>query len=119
MCTHLPPCCQHVVMLEASMRDDYGIVPSVVHYTCMVDLLGRAEKLEEAKPYLGSLTCRSYSNVELGESAAKELLNLEPTDASVYELLSNIYATAGKWEDLALVRNLMQERGIHKAAGCS
>lgn len=96
--------------LFQAMTKDYGVVPSVAHYICMVDLLGRAGKLEEAKFCIGNMpvapneatwgallgACRSYSNVELGKLAAKELLKLEPKDASVCVLLSNIYPTAGK-----------------------
>jgi len=115
------------------MSQDYGIVPSVVHWNCMVDILGRAGHLEEAKLLIDNMpvepgestwgallgACRSYGNVELGELAAKERLKLEPKDASTYVLLSNIYAAAENWEKVSSVRTTMQERGIRKEAGCS
>jgi len=63
--------------------------------------------------------CRSYGNVEFGELAAKERVKLEPESASAYVLLSNIYAAAAKWEEVAWVRSMMQERGIRKEPGRS
>ena len=112
---------------------DYGVEPTVVHYTCMVDLLGRAGLLEETKRLISSMpveanagtwgallgACRTYGNVELGELAAKEFMKLEPADASPYVLLSNIYAAAGQWDQVAFIRHMMQERGIRKEPGVS
>jgi pentatricopeptide repeat protein len=115
------------------MTQDYGIEPSVVLCTCMVDVLGRAGHLEEAKLLIDSMpvepdvatwgallgACRSYGNVEFGELAAKERVKLEPENASAYVLLSNIYAAAAKWEEVSLVRSMMQERGVRKEPGRS
>ncbi|CAM6096132.1 unnamed protein product [Calypogeia fissa] len=134
----LSACC-HAGLLDegrrlfSSMSRDYGIKPTVEHYTCMVDLLGRAGQLEEAKLIISEMpvepdgiiwrallgACRTYSNVELGELAAKELFKAEPNDSSAYVLLSNIYAAAGKWEKVSLVRSVMQDRGVRKEPGCS
>lgn len=107
--------------------------PTVVHCNCMVDLLGRAGHLDEAKLFIRNISvepdegtwgallsaCRTYGNIELGELAAKERLELLPNDASTYVLLSNMYAAAGKWEKVSKVRRLMQERGIRKQPGRS
>ncbi|CAM6086203.1 unnamed protein product [Calypogeia fissa] len=114
--------------LFLAMTQDYGVEPTVVHYTCMVDLLGRAGHLEEAKLLITNMpvepngvtwkallgACRTYGNIELGEVAAKELLKLEPKDDAAYVLLSNMYAAAGKWEKVSLVRTMMQKRGVRK-----
>ena len=112
---------------------DYGVEPTVVHCSCMVDLLGRAGLLEETKRFISSMpveagagtwgallgACRTYGNVELGELAAKEVMKLEPADASPYVLLSNIYAAAGQWDQVSFIRHMMQERGIRKEPGVS
>ena len=131
--------CSHAGLVDEgrrlflAMTQDYGIEPDVLHCNCMVDLLGRAGHLEEAKLFIDNMpvepdgatwgallgACRTYGNVEMGELAAKELLKLEPKDASAYVLLSNIYAAAGKWEEVSLVRTMMQERGIRKEPGRS
>jgi len=63
--------------------------------------------------------CKTYGNVELGKLAANEFLKLEPKVSSAFVLLSNIYAAAGKWEEVLWVRNMMQERGIRKEPGRS
>ncbi|CAM6098036.1 unnamed protein product [Calypogeia fissa] len=119
--------------LFLAMTQDYGIEPDIVHYNCMVDLLGRAGCLNEAKLFISDMpveangvtwgallgACRTYGNVELGELAAKELFKLEPDKAATYVLLSNIYAAAGKWEKQELVRTMMKERGVRKEPGRS
>ena len=116
-----------------AMTQDYGIEPTVVLCNCMVDVVGRAGHLEEAKLFIDKMpvepneatwgallgACRTYGNVDLGKLAANERLKLEPMDASAYVLLSNIYAAAGKWEEVLWVRTMMQERGIRKEPGRS
>ena len=119
--------------LFLAMTQDYGIEPTVELCNCMVDVLGRAGHLEEAKLLIGNMpvepnvatwltllgACRTYGNLELGKLAANECFKLEPKDASAYVLLSNIYAAAGKWEEVLWVRTRMQERGIRKEPGRS
>eukprot|EP01018_Ginkgo_biloba_P009883 Gb_00930 [translate_table: standard] len=116
-----------------SMLQDYHITPVMEHYCCMVDLLGRAGRLDEAEDFInkmpikpdgavwGSLlgACRIHSNIKLGERVAECLFELDPKRAAPYVLLSNIYAAAERWDDIAKVRNLMKERGVKKAPGCS
>ncbi|CAM6118095.1 unnamed protein product [Calypogeia fissa] len=119
--------------LFLAITQDYGIEPNVVHYTCMVDLLGRAGLLEEARLFISNMpvepnavtwgallgACRTYGNEELGELAAKEVFKLEPENPAPYVLLSNIYAAAGKWEKVSVVRTMMLERGVRKNPGRS
>ncbi|CAM6093692.1 unnamed protein product [Calypogeia fissa] len=132
----LSACC-HAGLLDegrrlfVAMTQDYGIEPDVLHCTCMVDLIGRAGHLEEARLFIkdmpvepnevtwGALlgACRTYSHVELGELASNELMKLEPNNPSAYVLLSNIYAAAGKWESVSVVRTMMQKRGVWKDPG--
>ena len=130
--------CSHAGLVDEGRQifcamKDYGVEPTVVHYTCMVDLLGRTGLLEETKRFISSMpveadagtwgallgACRTYGNVELGELAAKEVMKLEPADASPYVLLANIYAAADQWDQVSFIRHMMQERGIRKEAGVS
>ncbi|XP_057454159.1 putative pentatricopeptide repeat-containing protein At3g15930 [Lotus japonicus] len=131
--------CTHAGMVEkgrkffASMTIQHGIKPNVTHYGCMVDLLSRAGHLKEALDVIlnmpvkpnsivwGSLlgACRVHKNVELAEMAAKQIIELEPENGSVYVLLCNIYAACKRWENLREVRTIMMERGIKKTPGCS
>eukprot|EP01018_Ginkgo_biloba_P026787 Gb_37517 [translate_table: standard] len=115
------------------MNQHYCITPSVEHYACMVDLLGRAGRLDEAQDFIekmplepsasvwGALlsACRIYCNMELGERVAERLFELEPENPGYYVLLSNIYATAGRWNDVANVRTMMKDKGVKKQPGCS
>ncbi|XP_013588471.1 PREDICTED: pentatricopeptide repeat-containing protein At2g33760-like [Brassica oleracea var. oleracea] len=109
----------------------YGVRPNVKHYTCMIDLLGRAGRLTEASEMIETMSiqkdetlwgsflgaCRIHKNVEMAEKAAMFLLELQPQNPGHYILLSNIYANDGKWEEVSKVRNLMNQRGLKKVPG--
>ncbi|XP_028756082.1 pentatricopeptide repeat-containing protein At4g21065-like [Neltuma alba] len=115
------------------MVRDYCINPTVQHYTCMVDLLGRCGQLDEAYDLItqmkvmpdsgvwGALlnSCKIHKNVELAELALEKLIELEPEDAGHYVILSNMYAQSGKWEGVARLRNLMIDKRIKKSTACS
>ncbi|PIA33205.1 hypothetical protein AQUCO_04200153v1 [Aquilegia coerulea] len=115
------------------MQMVYGIQPKIEHYGCMVDVLGRTRHLNEAlglidsmplepnSVVLGSLlsACRICNDSELGEKVLERLMQLEPLNPGYYVLLSNMYASSGRWEDVTRVRNLMKSRGIGKTPGCS
>lgn len=116
-----------------SMNKKYGIEPVEEHYSCMIDLLARAGKFEEAEELIrtmpsdpGSIgwaallgACRTHGNVELGARAAEKLLQLEPSNAAAYVMLSNMYASTGRWDEVATVRKLMKDRRVRKKPGCS
>eukprot|EP01018_Ginkgo_biloba_P006883 Gb_03551 [translate_table: standard] len=116
-----------------SMSRNYHMIPRVEHYSCVVDLLGRAGQLKEAYNFIQSMplepdagvwgallgACRIHCNIEIGEHAAKRLLELEPTNAGNPVLLSNIYAAAGQWNDVAKVRAMMKDRGLKTRHGYS
>ncbi|GLT99485.1 hypothetical protein SLE2022_169220 [Rubroshorea leprosula] len=115
------------------MRDEYGIRPSEKHYACIVDLLGRAGRLEEAHNLISNMTispsaavwgallaaCRVHCNVELAEVAAAELFKIEPGNSGNYILLSNLYAFVGRWDGVARVRALVRENKVTKNRGSS
>ncbi|KAL2457414.1 Pentatricopeptide repeat-containing protein [Abeliophyllum distichum] len=116
-----------------SMKSKYSTEPTAEHYACMVDLLGRAGSLNEAMDVInnmpmeadaivwGSLmgACRTHGNLDLAEVAAKKLLELEPKNAGPCILLSNIYASKGKWSEVARLRKNMRYRKVSKSPGCS
>lgn len=119
--------------LFTRMEREFGVSPMIEHYACLVDLLGRAGQVDEALNVVqnmpmsptgsiwGSLlnSCRLYSNLELGEIVAKQLFELEPNNAGNYVMLSNMYASAGRWEDVKNLREVMEKKGIRKEVGCS
>ncbi|XP_010260584.1 PREDICTED: pentatricopeptide repeat-containing protein At2g13600 isoform X1 [Nelumbo nucifera] len=116
-----------------SMTKDHGISLKSEHFACMVDLLGRAGLLEEAKHLIDKMpikpgagiwgallgACRIHGNTMMAECAIRNLHELDPEDPGSYVLWANIYADAGKLDGVAKVRKLMRERGIRKNPGCS
>ncbi|KAI3424542.1 uncharacterized protein J3R85_010552 [Psidium guajava] len=116
-----------------SMVEEYLIEPSPEHYSCMVDLLGRAGRLNEAEelasripggPGLSVLqsllgSCRVHGNIMLAERIVDAVMNMEPTESGSYVLMSNLYAEMGLWEEAARVRKGMRERGVRKEIGFS
>ncbi|XP_071915245.1 pentatricopeptide repeat-containing protein At5g39350-like [Coffea arabica] len=127
--------CSHAGMVDDGLslfNFIYGSFPLCLrtnHYTCMVDLLGRAGRLEEAHELIKSMpfqpsptvwgallgACAIHENVELGEEAAKWLFALEPENTGNYVLMGNIYAALGRWKDAENVRHRMNEVGLLKS----
>ncbi|KAG5252170.1 pentatricopeptide repeat-containing family protein [Salix suchowensis] len=105
-----------------SMAKDYGIEPQIEHYGCMVDLLGRLGRLEEAYNFITTMKVAPdhiHGNLELAERVAKSLVACKNADSGTYILLSNAYSSSGKWKEAAEVRTNMREEGIEKEPGCS
>lgn len=116
-----------------AMYPRYGIKPSIEHYGCMIDLLGRAGCLEEAQQLVkdmpfesnsaiwGSLLAASriHGDIKLGEEALHHLLKMEPHNSGNYSHMSNIYSSLGKWKKASMTRNMMRNTGVKKIAGGS
>lgn len=116
-----------------SMARDHCIEPSMEHYACMVDLLCRSGLLHEAEYFISKMpfepdaviwgillgACRSHVNPVVGKRAAERLFLLEPDNTGAYVLLSNIYAAAGMWDDVAKVRMVMKNKELKQTKGCS
>ncbi|XP_031386878.1 putative pentatricopeptide repeat-containing protein At5g37570 [Punica granatum] len=131
--------CSHAGLVEEGMRyfammtQVFGINPSIEHYSSIIDLLGRAGQLERAysivangsgfndPEILGALlgACRVHGNVEIGETVAKRLFEIEPENTGNYMLLANIYASLNRWEDAEKLKRLISLRGMRKSPGSS
>ncbi|KAL5723023.1 Pentatricopeptide repeat-containing protein [Ranunculus cassubicifolius] len=93
----------------SNMEKYYGIVPELEHYGCMIDLLGHGGYLNEAYELIKSMPmepnaiiwgtllegCRMHNDTRLAGEVIEQLVKLEFSDVYAYEILSNIYATAG------------------------
>ncbi|XP_009802509.1 pentatricopeptide repeat-containing protein At3g22690 [Nicotiana sylvestris] len=116
-----------------TMKEIRGISPQIVHYGCIVDMLGRAGLLKEAIDIIKNMpmkpndavwgaflaACKMHKNDEMATYAADMISESSPDKAGIHVLLSNIYASGGKWTDVAKVRMSMKERGIKKNPGSS
>ncbi|KAF9610409.1 hypothetical protein IFM89_022320 [Coptis chinensis] len=131
--------CSHAGLVEsgrnflAKMELDYGVIPTIEHYACVVDMLGRAGHLNEA--YQLALTipvetnavlwraflaaCRLHRNAPLANIAAQKVFELEPDHCGSYVLISNVYGSTGRYEDVSEMRQTMRNTNIHKTPGCS
>eukprot|EP01018_Ginkgo_biloba_P003034 Gb_26694 [translate_table: standard] len=131
--------CSHTGLVDEgrrhfdAMTQIYSITPRAEHYACMVDLLARSGQVDKAEEFIhgmpfepgasvwGALlgACRIHDKMEIGKRVAGYLSKLEPQNVGTLVLLSNIYAAAGRWDDVAKVRKLMKRRGINKDPGYS
>ncbi|XP_054800745.1 putative pentatricopeptide repeat-containing protein At5g52630 [Prosopis cineraria] len=131
--------CSHTGMIEEglnffhSMDKIYGVVPREEHYSCVIDLLGRAGKLKEAENFINNMpfepnafgwcsflgACKVHGDKERGKLAAEKLMKLEPENGGTHVLLSNIYAKEGQWEDVRSLRKMIRDGNIKKLPGYS
>ncbi|WOH07905.1 hypothetical protein DCAR_0727339 [Daucus carota subsp. sativus] len=131
--------CSHAGLVEEGLQyfdqltKDRSIQVNEDHYTCLIDLCGRAGSLKEAfnlikklpvKPsssVWGALLagCNVYGNANLGKLVAKQMLAAEAENAGTYILQANIYSSSGKWREAANLRMKMKEKGLKKQPGCS
>ncbi|KAI9109870.1 hypothetical protein K1719_018911 [Acacia pycnantha] len=109
-----------------SMKTDYNLNPTIEHYCCMVDLLGKAGYLDEAWDFVNTMpmepdasiwgallaSCRIHKKVRLAEIAAKHLFELEPDNSANYVLMMNLYSALNQWEDVQRVKESMVARGM-------
>ncbi|PIA44574.1 hypothetical protein AQUCO_01700281v1 [Aquilegia coerulea] len=116
-----------------TVRGEHGILPNKKHYACLVDLLGRAGKLEEAEALIEQMPfepdsavfeallsgCQMHKNINIGIKTAHKLLSLDAMNPGIYVVLSNIYAEGGRWSEVDYVRDLMRKRGLRKTPGYS
>ncbi|KAL4589060.1 hypothetical protein LXL04_001962 [Taraxacum kok-saghyz] len=119
-----------------SMKRKHKIEPTIEHYGCVVNLLGRAGFLNHAytltntmnqiniKPdpiIFGTLldSCTLHKNIELAEKIANSLIDQNLANSGTYILLSNLYAATSNWAGVAHMRTLMKTHGVEKEPGCS
>ncbi|KAL0912268.1 hypothetical protein M5K25_018230 [Dendrobium thyrsiflorum] len=131
--------CSHSGLVDQGMKyfDTMSMVYSVEakfeHFACIVDLLSRAGKLNKALEIANKMkidsgpsiwgallsASRTHRNLEVAKIAAKRLFVLEPSNSGNYILLSNMYAEAGKWDEVKKLRAVLREKGMKKSPGCS
>ncbi|KAK8933544.1 Pentatricopeptide repeat-containing protein [Platanthera zijinensis] len=126
--------CSHAGLVEEGrryfslMKKKYRITPDADHYTCMTDLLGRVGFIVEAHELVQSMpvepnaavwgallgACRIHVNPEIAKIASERLFQLEPEGIGHYIVLSNIYASAGMWDEVSKLRKIVRGMGLRK-----
>ena len=137
---HLLNACNHAGMVFEgetyfeSMSSDYGLNPTMDHYTCMIDLFGRAGYFGEAIVMIRNMAafnylpswiallgaCQKWGNVKLGRRVFEHAIELDENDGSLYVCMYNIYAVAAMQEDSENlgVMNLKNEASYFWNLGC-
>lgn len=119
-----------------SMSTIHKIEPKSEHYGCVIDLLSRVGRFQEAEGVIQRLpksaspseeavawraflsACCKHGQMQQAEVAAERLFQLE-RHSGAYVLLSNMYASLGKHGDAKKVRKMMKLKGVEKVPGCS
>ncbi|KAL2519888.1 Pentatricopeptide repeat-containing protein [Forsythia ovata] len=131
--------CSHVGLVEEgwqlfnTMEEEHGVVPTREHYSCVVDLLARSGRINDAEAFIDQMpfepdivmwktllaACKTRNNIQVGKRAAENILQIDSSNSSAHVLLSNIYASTGSWKDVATLRSLMRQNGVKKVPGQS
>lgn len=115
------------------MRLEHKVAPNAQHYGCMVDLMARAGRLDDARALIGSMptgptdaawrsllnACRIHCNVELAERALQELSGIGAVNAGDYVILADMHARTKNWDAAAALRTEAANRGLAQAPGFS
>ncbi|WCJ25842.1 Pentatricopeptide repeat (PPR) superfamily protein [Euphorbia peplus] len=116
-----------------SMVIDYRVEPTVEHCCTIVRVMGQKGKVLEGMKMIYELefgsfgvvwrallgACGTCRNLKVAKIAAAKVIQLEGDDDYVYVMMSNIYASYGRWRDASKVRKIMNDRGVRKEVGCS
>ncbi|XP_022949710.1 pentatricopeptide repeat-containing protein At1g09220, mitochondrial-like [Cucurbita moschata] len=132
--------CSHGGLVEEGLEffkkmvEEYQIEPDIMHYGSLIDMLGRAGRVEEAerialeipteianvviwRTLLGA--CSFHGYVSIAERVTRRILDMEGAYGGDYVLMSNIFAAAGKYGDAEKWRRLMDSSKSSKMPGQS
>ncbi|GFP91587.1 pentatricopeptide repeat-containing protein at1g59720 mitochondrial [Phtheirospermum japonicum] len=117
------------------MMNEYKIDPVLQHYGCLIDLLARNGQINEALDIISKMplkpddviwrslldaTCTKIEFLDFSKKMANYLIaGQESATSGDYVLLSKIYASAYRWDEVGLIRKLMTIKGVSKEPGCS
>ncbi|XP_034673950.1 pentatricopeptide repeat-containing protein At4g33990-like [Vitis riparia] len=112
----------------------YHIEPKIEHCGCMVDMHARAGMLEEAYKFVKDMpvepnavvwrmlinACRVYGDFNLGLNLVSGLIDVKAVHGPEDHVISsNIFAEAGRWDDVLQERSLMVAQKAVKLPGKS
>ncbi|KAK4788428.1 hypothetical protein SAY86_019747 [Trapa natans] len=123
--------CSHSGLVEEGWRifksiEEYGMEPTIEHYGCLVDMMGRAGMIQQAFDFVENIpvrpnsviwrtllgACVSHNNLKLAEKVRERIREIDPNHDGDYVLLSNVYGGLSRWTEKAKVRSSMQKQRI-------
>jgi len=132
--------CGHAGLVEKGlfyfnqMVTDYGIEPMIEHYSCLIDLLQRAGRLQEAYEILQKMPntmentellctlisgCNLKGDLQCLDQIRRTFIGNDPDGSSSFVALAKTYASVGRWHDALMVRLRARRLGLKKTPGCS
>ncbi|KAF3652503.1 hypothetical protein FXO38_16080 [Capsicum annuum] len=113
-----------------------GLATDVVTGSAIVDMYSKCKRLDESICFFNGMPEKNWiswsaliagcvqndefaDGLQLFKKMQKEGVGLDPEDSSSHILLSNIYADAGMWKEVAEMRKVMRYGGLRKEPGCS
>ncbi|XP_058758750.1 putative pentatricopeptide repeat-containing protein At5g47460 [Vicia villosa] len=132
-CSHSQIPFESAINYYDAMINEYGIAPSIEHCCSMIRLMGQKGELWRAQRMIHELgfescgvvwrsllgACETQEDLQVAEVAAAKVIELERDEDYVYVMLSNMYASFGRWEDVNVIRSLMSKKKVRKEAGFS
>ncbi|XP_002979596.2 putative pentatricopeptide repeat-containing protein At3g05240 [Selaginella moellendorffii] len=131
--------CSHAGMVDLGkefvtrLRKDHreGIELTLEHCGCIVDLLARAGRLEEAECVIDSMPfkptpavwmaflagCKTYEDISRGQRAAAQILGLDEKTTAAVIALSSTYAASDRRGDGEALRGLMADGCLKEEHG--
>ncbi|CAM8999496.1 unnamed protein product [Rhodiola kirilowii] len=124
---------EHGMQIFFSMKDEFGVMPGVAHYTSIIDLLSRAGKVDKALELITSMphestasiwgsilcACSVFGDLKLIEMVAERVFELEPKSSLAYLVLAQAYESRAKWESLVRLRKALYGRITRPVMQCS
>lgn len=118
------------------MKSKYGIAPGPEHYTCLIDMLGRAGQVDEAWDLYCRLTanrhgrsvaicvamfnaCKANMDVVRGKKVAVRMLEIDPKNPGIRVLISNFHAAIRQWSQSDESRRVIVHKGLRKEKASS
>ncbi|XP_024542953.1 pentatricopeptide repeat-containing protein At3g26782, mitochondrial-like [Selaginella moellendorffii] len=107
-----------------AMELKFGIQPGPEHYLCVVDLLGRGNRLDEAVKMVEAMkgatvghwmtvlgACKKWKNAEMAKLAFEKVVELDERDPAAYSLMLATYASLGMWQEMPRVYEMRRKGG--------
>ncbi|KHN42693.1 Putative pentatricopeptide repeat-containing protein [Glycine soja] len=115
VCSHSEIPFEVAIRYFESMIDEYKIAPSIEHCCSMIRLMGQKGELWRAERLILELgfescgvvwrallgACGTQADLQVAEIAAAKVIEMDRDEDYVYVMMSNMYASCGRWEDFS------------------